>query len=206
MRSWSPEQPSGRKAGLAAGLPHAGTKWYAADRFDDFVFIRRTGRGDASRHEATLSMTVHADERWGGWTAVVETESASDERASYRVLDDEGELLARVTRTQGGLMPPRRSTWSVELPDGTALRAAKGHRTGWVVWWLCSPFLALLRLRGSHTSMPTRTTWRRNGDPVLAFKGNRGAVYTVTQDWPDPRILYAVAAVHYSHPASLGRG
>ncbi|WP_439677513.1 hypothetical protein [Embleya sp. MST-111070] len=178
------------------------------DSFEDLLYIDDARPDGGGRHKDWRHLTLWADPRRESAAITVETESADDTGAVYRILGPAGEPLGRVTRRRGSVLPPRRTSWHVELPDGGTLYAVKGEVVGWCWWWLFSPVWAVMAAAilfgGEFPRMPIKTRWTRGGADVFRFFDddfeNR---YLVEVDWPDVRVLYGLAALHHAHPTPL---
>ncbi|WP_406279969.1 hypothetical protein [Embleya sp. NBC_00896] len=178
--------------------------------FEDLLFVDDTPRDKATQHKDWRHLTLWADPRREAAALVVETESADDGNAIYRVVGPAGEPLGRVTRRRGSVAGFRRTSWHVELPGGAPLHAVKGGAVGWFFWWLFSPLwavmLAAILFGGEFPRMPLQAHWRRNGEDVFwFFDDDFENQYEVEIDWPDVRVLHGLAVLHHSHPTPLSK-
>ncbi|WP_424644483.1 hypothetical protein [Embleya sp. AB8] len=172
------------------------------------MLIEPQPRDKGTWHKDWRHLTLWADPRREVAAIVVETESADDAGAVYRIVGGTGELLGRVTRRRGSVFGFRRTSWRVELPDGAPMYAVKGDAVGWFWWWLFSPVWAVMAAAilfgGEFPRMPMKTRWRQGGQDVFRFLGdgleNR---YRVEVDWADVRVLHGLAALHHTHPTPL---
>lgn len=175
-----------------------------ARRLEHAGFIEAAD-AEGMRKTGWRHLSVWADAGKRNLMAVVDTEHADGERAVYRVLDQSGALLARVVRTQGSVTGFRRTHWSVDIAGGPTLRAVKGTVFGWSVWWALSPLWAVLTplvvVGADVARMPLSTTFRSGQADMLSFGDVTGTDHSfqVNADWPDPRVLFALAALHNAH-------
>jgi hypothetical protein len=171
---------------------------------ENAAFIE-AGQADGMKKSGWRHLTLWAEAAKRNLIAAVDTEHADGERAAYRIVDPAGAVLARVVRTQGSVTGFRRTHWTVEITGGPTLRAVKGSVFGWCVWWALSPLWAVLALAaifgGDVARMPLKAVFRGDHGEMLRYSSVTGTDhdFRVDADWPDPRVLFALTALHNSH-------
>ncbi|MDI2130885.1 hypothetical protein [Yinghuangia seranimata] len=174
-----------------------------AGEFQDAAYVHNVTDGQS----AAPYWSVYADKNDTAPMLTVGRDSSDGTTAVYRVLDTSGAALARITRSQGALWRFRRTRWTVEVAGGPTLKAAKGTFVGWCWWWLFSPIWLVMLVGvpfgGEPWRLPVKTVWRQGRSKQLVLtsieKGRNE--YVARADWPDARVLYALAALQFSHPA-----
>jgi hypothetical protein len=193
--------------GLAGGAwlgPAVQHRAKGSRTFQDIAFLQ-IGHAEGMQKSGWRHIALWADSGLGTPLAVIETEAAEGERAVYRITDGSGMPLARVTRVQGSIAKFRRTRWTVETTAGPTLRAVKGRVFGWCVFWLFSPLWLVIALGsiagGDVWRMPVDTVWRHDGRPVLQLASIETGTqdFSIRGDWPDARLLVALAALQHTH-------
>ncbi|MFJ9618869.1 hypothetical protein [Streptomyces noursei] len=132
---------------------------------------------------------------------------AAPSQTVYAVHDGSGRFIGRITHGRSPL--GIRQAWRIE--DAAKQRSAvayKGNIRGWVAYWACSPFWAILALvhllngdphpSRSLWSKPHRARWRMRADGrprrgVLEFQNGR---YRADAEALDVNLIYAQAVLY----------
>ncbi|KAB8162301.1 hypothetical protein FH609_024380 [Streptomyces sp. 3MP-14] len=165
----------------------------------------------AARRRGVRAFTLWADPDRRTRLADVVTRVANGPKryARFEVLGPDGASLALIDREPASFARPRRTCWTVRLADGTVAVGRKGRPFWWWVWWLVSPFQALMLLLallgGDVARPPRRTRWRVGRGVVLDWASGQRVfeLEEVAGAW-DHRVTAALVALLSSHEGWLG--
>ncbi|WP_098244105.1 hypothetical protein [Streptomyces formicae] len=131
--------------------------------------------------------------------------------AVYRVDDDQGAPIGRITFRAGRPSRFGRSRWTVEPVAGPAVRGYRGRLLWWAVWWplglpvsLVWAVLSLLGEGDDGFGKPRRVVWRDGSRRAhLVFRGIADEYKVRAAEW-DPRLVVALIGLHQSFDPSEG--
>ncbi|WP_438485575.1 hypothetical protein [Streptomyces sp. S186] len=156
--------------------------------------------------EPAFALTAAAEPAHTLCTVAPQADSAPS-RTVYAVHDGSGRFIGRITHGRSPL--GIRQAWRIEDAGRQYSAVAyKGNLRGWVAYWACSPFWAILALvflvggdlhpSRSLWSKPHRARWRRRvgggpGKVALDFQSGR---YRTDAGVPDVNLIYAQAVLY----------
>ncbi|UJB44294.1 hypothetical protein [Streptomyces sp. A1-5] len=164
---------------------------------------RRSGSDD---HEPAFALTAATEPAHTLCTVAPQADAAPSQTV-FAVHDGTGRFIGRITQGRSPL--GIRQAWRIEDADRQCSAVAyKGNIRGWVAYWACSPFWALMALvyllngdlhpSRSLWSKPHRARWRMRagGGPrkiALDFQNGR---YRADAEALDANLIHAQAVLY----------
>ncbi|MDA5282706.1 hypothetical protein [Streptomyces sp. Isolate_45] len=133
--------------------------------------------------------------------------------AVYRVDDQYGAPLGRITYRSGRALRGARARWTVETVTGRRVSGFRGRLFWWALWWpvglpvsLVCLILSLLGEGDGAFGKPRRVIWRDSSRRAhLVFRGIEDEYRVLDGSW-DPRLVAALLGLHQSYDPSEGSG
>ncbi|WP_240796507.1 hypothetical protein [Streptomyces sp. RFCAC02] len=166
----------------------------------------------AGRKQGVRTFVLWADpHRTRVFAHVVTTSATKGGPATYEVLGEADEHLARIEREPAMRGGGIRTRWTVRPAGWPPVSGLKGRAFWWVVWWLISPIQLVIAVgsvvagSGDVARMPRRTRWRAGERVVLDYRSGvgDGFLLEVAEGWDD-RVTASLLALLDSHEGWMG--